>query len=92
MKEILEYLANHGEGSDSEIAMATDIPLADVRRHLSEMVSQQTILACRSIRFKEGEEIEEIICRLIGFSHPIKREGKSKAHLNLSWTNRNLSR
>jgi len=92
MKEILEYLADHGEGADSEIAMATGIPLADVRIHLSELVSRQAVLACRSIRFEQGKEIEEIICRLIGFSRPIKRSGKAKVHLDLSWANRNSNR
>lgn len=87
MNEILEYLAGHGEGADTEIARATGIPLADVRLHLSELVSRQAILACRSIRFEQGMEIEEMICRMIGFSRPIKRTSKNRAQLNLSWSN-----
>lgn len=78
MEEILEYLADHGEGSDSEIAIATGIPLTDVRFHLSELVSRQAILACSSIRFEQGQAIEEIICRMVGYSQPIKPRKKPK--------------
>lgn len=81
MKEILEYLADFGEGSDLEIALATEIPLAEVRRHLSELVARQAILACRSIRFEQGEEVEEMICRMIGYSRPIKRSSKPKTQM-----------
>lgn len=87
MKEILEYLADHGEGTDAEIAMATEISLADVRLHLSELASQHLVLACRSIRFEQGREIEEIICRMIGFTRPIKPGKKTRTQINLSWSN-----
>lgn len=78
MNEILEYLADNGEGADAEIAMKTGIPLTDVRLHLSELVAQQAVLACRSIRFEQGKEIEEMICRMIGFTRPIKPDSKPK--------------
>jgi hypothetical protein len=91
MKEILEYLADFGEGSDLEIAIATELPLADVRLHLSELVAQQAILACRSIRFEQGEEVEELICRMIGYSRPIKRSSKPKAQMKAALADNHLA-
>jgi hypothetical protein len=87
MEEILEYLADHGEGTDSEIARATGIPLTDVRSHLSELVSRQAVLACSSIRFEQGLAIEEMICRMVGYSQPIKPRKKTKTSLPLPQAN-----
>lgn len=90
MEEILEYLAVHGEGADAQIALATGIPLPDVRLQLSELAAKQIVLACRSIRFEQGKEIEVTICRLIGYMRPTKPGKKPKVQLNLAWANHEL--
>lgn len=87
MEEILEYLADHGEGSDSEIAVATGLSLTDVRFHLSELASRNAVLACSSIRFEQGKAIEEMICRLVGYSQPIKPRKKPKTGSPLQHAN-----
>ena len=78
MNEIIRYLTIHGECADTEISGATGIPLTDVRIHLSALVSQRAIMACRSIRFEQGKEIEEMICRLTGYIRPATPGRKSK--------------
>ena len=67
MKEILQFLKNHGEKLDTEIAGATGIPLAHVRRHLTELAAQGEIMSCNSIRYEKGKKIENISCRLVGY-------------------------
>lgn len=84
MEKILQYLTTHGEGVDAEIADATGMPLSDVRIHLSELSAQRAIMACRSIRFEQGKEIEEVICRLTGYIRPATPGRKPKVQLKLS--------
>ena len=79
MKEILQYLKDHGEQFDAEIAAATGISLADVRLHLSELAAKKEIMMCHSIRFEKGKEIEGIRCRLVGYCPPAAPGRKSKA-------------
>ena len=84
MKEILQYLKKHGEQLDVEIAVATGISLTNVRLHLSELTAKGEIMACHSIRFKHGKEVEGIRCRLAGYIPPAAPGRKSKAQLKLS--------
>ena len=41
MKEILQYLKAHGERLDTDIAVATGIPLANVLLYLSELAAKR---------------------------------------------------
>jgi transcription initiation factor IIE alpha subunit len=67
MQEIHTYLKSRGEQLDSEIAAATRIPLADVRRYLSEMAKKGDIIACHTTRFVKGKKIEGMLCRVSGY-------------------------
>lgn len=84
MKEILQYLKKHGEQSDTEIAIATGISLANVRLRLSELAARGEIMACLSIKFEKGKKIEGIRCRLAGYIPPAAPGRKSKAQLKIS--------
>lgn len=84
MKEILQYLKKHGERLDTEIAVATGIPLTNVHLHLSELAARGEILACHSIKFEKEKKIEGISCRLVGYIPPAAPSRKSKAQLKLS--------
>lgn len=84
MKEILQFLKNHGEQFDAEIAEATGISLTNVRLSLSELAAKGEIVACHSIRFEKGKEVEGIKCRLAGYTPPVAPGRKSKAQLTLS--------
>lgn len=81
MQEILQYLKHNGERLDSEIASATGISLAQVRRSVTELSARGAIMVCRSIRFKDGKEVDAMLCRMSGYIPPAAPGRKSKAHL-----------
>ena len=78
MQEILKYLKQNGERLDSEIAAATGISLANVRHSVSELSARGDVMVCRSIRIKEGKEVEGILCRIAGYIPPLAPGRKSK--------------
>jgi len=84
MNEILQYLKNHGERLDTDIAEATGISLATVRLRLAELAAKCEIVKCHSIRFKKGKRIEGTIYRIAGYTPPASPGRKSKAQLKLS--------
>jgi hypothetical protein len=63
---ILEYLKKHGQKTDFEIADATGTPLAKVRSALLEMSARGDISTCSVTRFKDGNPIEGMLCRVAG--------------------------
>ncbi len=81
MQEILQYLKNNGERLDSEIAAATGISLANVRLGVSALSARGDVMMCRSIRFKDGKQIDAMLCRVSGFIPPAAPGRKSKARL-----------
>lgn len=84
MQEILQFLKKHGESLDAEIAAGTNLSLAKVRLHLSELAAKKEIVVCHSIRFERSKKIEGMACRLAGYLPPASPGRKSKAQLTLS--------
>ena len=83
MQEILQYLKHNGERLDSEIATATGISLADVRLILSDLSARGDVMVCRSI-FKDGKEIDAMLCRVSVYTPPAATGRKSKAPYRMS--------
>jgi hypothetical protein len=81
MQEILQYLKQNGERLDSEIAAATGISLANVRLGVSDLSARGAVMVCRSIRFKDGKEIDAMLCRVSGYIPPAAPGRKSKARM-----------
>lgn len=81
MDGILQYLKQNGERLDSEIAAATGMPLASVRRAVSSLSAKGDVIVCKSIRYKDGKEVEGILCRVSGYIPPPTPGRKSKAQL-----------
>ena len=81
MQEILQYLKHTGEQLDSEIATATGLSLANVRLGVSELSARGHVMVCRSIRFKDGKEIDAMLCRVSGYIPPAAPGRKSKARV-----------
>ena len=81
MQEILEYLKNSGERLDSEIAAATGLSLANVRLRVTDLHARGDVMMCRSIRFKDGKQIEAMLCRVSGYIPPAAPGRKSKAQM-----------
>ena len=83
MQAILDYLKQSGERLDSEIAAATGLSLANVRTGVNDLRARGAIMVCRSIRYKDGKEIDGILCRVSGYIPPAAPGRKSKAQLRL---------
>ncbi len=81
MQEILQYLKDNCERLDSEIAAATGISLANVRIGMSALSARGDVMMCRSIRFKDGKQIDAMLCRVSGYIPPAAPGRKSKAQL-----------
>jgi hypothetical protein len=79
LQEILKYLKDRGEKLDSEIAVAMDMPLDIVRRHVSALSARGEIMTCQSTRFVEGRKIEGMLCRIAGYVPPAAPGRKPKA-------------
>ncbi len=84
MDHILQHISKHGECLDTAIASATKIPLADVHRHLTELLNRKQIMLCHSIKYVKGKEIKATICRISGYIPPAKPGAKPKVQLTLS--------
>jgi len=83
MQEILQYLSkNEGERLDSEIASATGLSLAKVRMGMSDLSARGQIMMCRLTRFKDGKQIDGMLCRLSGYVPPLSPGRKSKAQVS----------
>ena len=72
---ILQYLKQHGQMLDAEIAAATGIPLTKVRLSLSALSAQGEISRCSVTRFNDGKPVEGMLCRVSG-SIPPKAPGR----------------
>lgn len=79
MNGILQYLKNHGELLDSEIAAATGESLDDVRKEVSSLSAKGEVILCRSIRYHDGKEVEAVLCRVAGYIPPPSPGRKPKA-------------
>ncbi len=67
---ILQYLKKHGQKLDSEIAVATGIPLTKVRVYLTDLSERGEISKCNVTRYNDGKPVEGVLCRVLGFIPP----------------------
>ncbi|MDD5298364.1 MAG: transcriptional regulator [Rhodocyclaceae bacterium] len=68
--EILQYLKQHGQCLDSEIAAAMGISLPSVLDSLSDLSGRGEISKCSVTRFHDGKPVENMLCRVAGFIPP----------------------
>jgi hypothetical protein len=78
MQEILDYLKDRGERLDSEIAAATGLSVAKVRERVKDLHTRGAVMVCRSIRYKDGKEVEGVLCRIAGYIPPAAPGRKAK--------------
>jgi len=78
MHEILQYLKVNGEQLDSQVASGMGVPLAEVRRGLSELLAKSELITCRVIRFENGTRIDGTLYRASGFAPPATPGRKPK--------------
>ena len=79
MNKILQYMSSQGELLDTEIASGTGIPVASVRKQLAELAARHEVVACRTIRFHNGNRFEGTIYRVAGYTPPAAPGRKPKA-------------
>lgn len=70
MQTILDYLKLGGERLDTEIAAATGLSLDSVRLSVSSLQKRGEVMVCRSIRYKDGQEVDSMLCRISGYIPP----------------------
>jgi len=75
---ILQYLKQHGQLADWEIAAAMDIPLSKVRTCLTDLSARGEISRCSVTRFSDGKPVEGMLCRVAG-TIPAKAPGRKPA-------------
>ena len=78
MREILQYLKEHGERLDSEIARDTGVSLAKVRASVSNLVANGEVITCHLIRFENGKRSEGVLYRAAGYIPPVGPGRKPK--------------
>lgn len=78
MEKILEYLNKHGEGLDTEISVATRIPLNNVHQHLTELMAKKEVMTFHATRYVDCIKSEVLICRLARKGPAMKPLRKSK--------------
>lgn len=79
MHEILQYLKEHGERLDSEIARDTGISLAKVRVSVSNLIANGEVIMCHLIRYEKGKKSEGMLYRVAGYIPPVGPGRKPKA-------------
>lgn len=77
--QVLQYLKQHGQLLDSEIAEATGISLLQVRSSLSMLSARKEISKCSVTRFKNGKPIDGVLCRISGYVPPAAPGRKPRA-------------
>jgi hypothetical protein len=68
--KVLSHLKKHGQLLDLEIASATGIPLAQVRKSLAGLATRGEISQCSVTHFNGDERVEGIQCRISGYVPP----------------------
>lgn len=70
MQEVLQYLKKNGQCLDSEIAVATGLPLEQVRHDISALSVLGEITTCSVTRFDGDVKFEGTLCRPATFIPP----------------------
>ena len=72
---ILQYLKDHGQTLDLEIAAATGISLRTVRAALSELSANGEIMKCAVTRYTGGKPAQGVAARVLG-AGPVTGPGR----------------
>lgn len=76
---ILNQLRKHGQMLDSEIAVATGIPLRQVRSSLADMSDRGVVLGCSITRYHDGKPTQGLQYRISGYVPPATPGPKARA-------------
>jgi hypothetical protein len=79
--QVLSYLKKHGQLLDLEIASATGIALAQVRRSLADLTTRGEISQCSVTHFHGDKRVDGFQCRISGYVPPVapgRKAGSNK--------------
>ena len=68
MHEVLQCLKKYGQRLDLEIAEEMRVPLATVRKRLTELSATGDVVMCTLTRYDAGKTIEAWQCRVSGYA------------------------
>ena len=80
--QVLSHLKKHGQLLDLEIASATGIALAQVRKSLADLTTRGEISQCSVTHFKDNKRVEGFQCRISGYVPPVapgRKAGPTKS-------------
>jgi len=64
---ILQQIKRRGQMLDSEIALATGIPMPQIQSTLERMSARGQIMACSVTRYEDGKAVSALQCRISGY-------------------------
>jgi sulfopyruvate decarboxylase TPP-binding subunit len=67
---ILQQIKRRGQMLDSEIALATGIPMLQIQSTLAGMSARGEIMACSVTRYEDGKAVRAMQCRISGYVPP----------------------
>lgn len=67
MQAIMQYLKNHGECLDADIAAETGVSLEDVCLYLSGLAAKGEVIMCRTTRYVDDAPVEGMLYRVSGY-------------------------
>ncbi len=79
---VLSHLKKHGQLLDMDIAKATGIALAQVRKSLADLTLRGEISQCSVTHFNDNKRIDAFQCRISGYVPPVaagRKAGSNKA-------------
>ena len=69
--QVLSHLKKHGQLLDLEIASATGIELAQVRKSLADLTKRGEISQCSVTHFNGNTRVDSFQCRISGYVPPV---------------------
>ncbi|MDD5295972.1 MAG: transcriptional regulator [Rhodocyclaceae bacterium] len=69
--EVFQYLKQHGQCLDSEVAVAMGLPLSVVTESLQALAAKKQVFMCSVTKYSDGQPIEAVQCRVGGYIPPV---------------------
>ncbi|WP_413439295.1 ArsR family transcriptional regulator [Sulfuriferula sp. GW1] len=82
--QVLNHLKKHGQLLDLEIASATGIALAQVRKTLADLTTRGEISQCSVTHFYGNKRVDGFQCRISGYVPPVAPGRKAGPTKNVS--------
>lgn len=67
---VFQYLKQHGQCLDSEVAAGMGLPLSVVTTSLQDLAAKKQVFMCSVTRYSDGNPVEAMQCRVGGYIPP----------------------